>query len=726
MRVADLIPKVTGSYPRDFLNLIGSLDDQQTLTNDILYDRLWKAYQYSKNNHEGQLRKSGRPYFEHCVAVSQLLAEWHMDLSTIIGGILHDCIEDTNSTYEEIKGEFGKEVAQLVDGVTKLGGLELGSRQDKQAENLMKMFLSMAKDLRVIIIKFADRLHNMRTIEYLPLIKQRRIAIETRDVYSPLAHRLGMFRLKSELDNLILSTLEPDTFKEIEKLLKSTGGKRKRTLKEISEPIENRLIEYNIDYSIKTRLKSHSSIHNKMVSGHKPFDEIYDIFALRILVNNVAHCYTALGLIHQVFTPVQERFKDFVATPKINGYQSLHTTIIAPSGKMVEIQIRTNAMDHNAEIGVAAHWKYKEGEGRSSLDRHVHWLRDLVSILRDESADPKEFMNLLKIDLFQNEVFVFTPAGDLIQLPSGSTPIDFAYDVHTEVGNHCLSAKIDGKIVPLNTELKSGETVEVITSDSQAPSLAWLKFVKTTKARTHIRRIHRRSQEEESAKLGKEMLEKTLRRMKMKDRIKELKNRPDLAGFDTDIAMMIAIGTGQITLRELLKKAFPTVTDADYAKGKEKRSFLNFGRRNIKGVSVQGIDNILINFGKCCSPIPGDDIVGFVTRGRGVTIHRAECQNLPIMSESFDRFIEVEWDVPRKVEFLSQLKVLAEDRKGYLKDVTEAISSLNVNINSVDTKVEDGIASCIIVLSVLNVRRLNNVIRKIENIPGTTIVQRSN
>ena len=328
MRVADLIPKVTGSYPRDFLNLIGSLDDQQTLTNDILYDRLWKAYQYSKNNHEGQLRKSGRPYFEHCVAVSQLLAEWHMDLSTIIGGILHDCIEDTNSTYEEIKGEFGKEVAQLVDGVTKLGGLELGSRQDKQAENLMKMFLSMAKDLRVIIIKFADRLHNMRTIEYLPLIKQRRIAIETRDVYSPLAHRLGMFRLKSELDNLILSTLEPDTFKEIEKLLKSTGGKRKRTLKEISEPIENRLIEYNIDYSIKTRLKSHSSIHNKMVSGHKPFDEIYDIFALRILVNNVAHCYTALGLIHQVFTPVQERFKDFVATPKINGYQSLHRNVL--------------------------------------------------------------------------------------------------------------------------------------------------------------------------------------------------------------------------------------------------------------------------------------------------------------------------------------------------------------------------------------------------------------
>ena len=701
------------------------VDEQQQTNSEGLAERLWPAYQYSKENHQGQVRKSGRPYFEHCVAVAQLLAEWNMDINTIVSGILHDCIEDTNSTYEEIASDFGKEVAELVDGVTKLGGVEFGSRRKKQAENLMKMFLSMAKDLRVIIIKFADRLHNMRTIEYLPLIKQRRVAVETRDVYSPLAHRLGMFRIKSELDNLVLSTLEPDIFKDIEKFLKATGGKRKRTLKEISEPIEKQLIDHNIDYIIKTRLKSHASIHNKIVSREKPFDEIYDIFALRILVENVAHCYTSLGLIHQAFTPVHERFKDFIATPKINGYQSLHTTIIASSGKMVEIQIRTHAMDQTAEIGVAAHWKYKEGGEHKSLDRHVEWLRDLVAILGDESADPGEFMNLLKIDLFQNEVFVFTPAGDLVQLPAGSTPIDFAYDVHTEVGNHCLSAKIDGRIVPLNTELKSGKTVEVITSDSQLPSPAWLKFVKTTKARTHIRRIHRRFQEEESAKLGKEILEKTLRRMKMNDRVKELTSRPELAGFDTETSMMVAIGSGQTTVREVLRRAFPAVTDADYARAEKKVSFLDFARRNAKGVSVQGIDNILINFGKCCNPIPGDEIVGFVTRGRGVTVHRAECQNLPIMSESSDRFLEVEWDVARKTEFLSQLKVMAEDRKGYLKDVTEAISSQNVNITSVDTKVQDGIASCIIVISVLNLRRLNTVIRKIENLSGTVTVHRS-
>ncbi|MBH31895.1 MAG: (p)ppGpp synthetase [Candidatus Marinimicrobia bacterium] len=725
MRVADLLPNVTGSYPKDFLRLLNIVDNQQKTNGFDSTNLLWSAYQYSKENHEGQTRKSGRPYFEHCLSVAQLLAEWNMDLNTIISGILHDCIEDTNSTFEEISKEFGYEVAELVEGVTKLGGIEFDSRREKQAENLMKMFLSMAKDLRVVIIKFADRLHNMRTIEYLPLIKQRRITVETRDVYSPLAHRLGMFAIKSELDNLVLSVLEPKAYKEIEKLLKSTGGKRKRTLKEISDPIEKQMVKYNIDYTRKTRLKSHASIHNKMVSREKPFDEIYDIFALRILVKNVAQCYTVLGLIHQVFTPVHERFKDFIATPKINGYQSLHTTVIAPSGKMVEIQLRTEEMDQTAEIGVAAHWRYKEGEKRGELDRHVQWLRDMVAILSDESADPGEFMNLLKIDLFQNEVFVFTPAGDLVQLPAGSTPIDFAYDVHTEVGHHCLSAKIDGSMVPLNTELKSGQTVEVITSDSQLPSAAWLKFARTTKARTHIRRFHRRSQKEESGKLGKEMLEKSLRRMKMVERLKELTSQPELAGFFDVEAMMVAIGSGQTTVREVLRKAFPKVTETDYQEAKERISFLDFARRGARGVSIQGIDNILINFGKCCNPIPGDQIVGFVTRGRGVTVHRAECQNLPIMSESSDRFLEVEWDAPKKTEFLSQLTVVAEDRKGYLKDVTEAISALNVNITSVDIKVQDAIASCVIVVSVSNVRRLNTVIRRLENLTGTITVRRS-
>ena len=393
---------------------------------------------------------------------------------------------------------------------------------------------------------------------------------------------------------------------------------------------------------------------------------------------------------------------------------------------MVEIQIRTEEMDRTAEIGVAAHWKYKEnGKKKGDMDRHVQWLRDLVSILSDESADPGEFMNLLKIDLFQNEVFVFTPTGELVQLPSGSTPIDFAYDVHTEVGHHCLSAKVDGRIVPLNTELKSGQTVEVIASDSQAPSAAWLKFVITTKARTHIRRWHRRSQQEESAKLGKEILEKTLRRMKQIDRLKELMSDPTAAGYGDEESMLVALGSGQATVKEIIRKAFPQVLETDIKEVKEKRSFLDIARRNARGVRVQGIDNILINFGKCCNPIPGDEIIGFVTRGRGVTVHRAECQNLPIMSESSDRFLEVEWDVARKTEFLSQLKVMAEDRKAYLKDITEAISGLSVNITSVDVKVEDAMAMCMIVILVPNVRRLNMVIKKIENIPGTVSVQRA-
>lgn len=726
MRIADLIPSVTGSFPKDFLVLVQNVNDNQKLDGEELASELWPAYQYSKEHHEGQLRRSGRPYFEHCIAVAGSLTEWNMDLTTIIGGILHDCIEDTNATYDEISREFGREVADLVDGVTKLGGIEFGSRREKQAENLMKMFLSMAKDLRVIIIKFADRLHNMHTIEHLPLIKQRRIAVETRDVYSPMAHRLGMFRIKSELDDLVLKTLEPDAFGEIEKLVKSTGGKRKKTLKEITGPIEQELKDHDVNYEIKTRLKSHASIHEKMESREKPFDEIYDIFAVRIVVSDVAECYAGLGLIHQLFTPVHERFKDFIATPKINGYQSLHTTVIGPSGKMVEIQIRTGDMDRTAEIGVAAHWKYKEGRRKKGeIDRHVQWLRDLVSILSDESADPSEFMNLLKIDLFQDEAFVFTPAGDLVQLPVGSTPIDFAYGVHTEVGHHCLSAKVDGRIVPLNTELKSGQTVEVITSDSQAPSAAWLKFVKTTKARTHIRRWHRRSQREASAKLGKEILDKTLRRLRMSERIKELRSDPRLAGFEDEEAMLLALGSGQTTVRDILRKAFPQVTEAEIEEAKGKRSFLDIARRGARGVRVQGIDNILINFGKCCNPIPGDEIVGFVTRGRGVTVHRAECQNLPIMSESSDRFLEVEWDVPRKSEFLAQIRVVAEDRKGYLKDLTEAISGLGINITSVDIKVEDAIGSCMVVISVPNLRRLTMAMKKIGSIPGTVTVDRA-
>ncbi|MEE9167643.1 MAG: bifunctional (p)ppGpp synthetase/guanosine-3',5'-bis(diphosphate) 3'-pyrophosphohydrolase [Candidatus Neomarinimicrobiota bacterium] len=726
MRVADLIPTVTGAYPKDFLELVDILSHNGKAPGDKVTEVLWPAYQFSKEHHEGQRRKSGRPFFEHCYEVAHFLAHWQMDLTTVTGGILHDSLEDTDATYDDIAAEFGHEVAELVEGVTKLGDVQFLTREQKRAENFMKMLLSMAKDVRVIIIKFADRLHNMRTLEYLPLIKQRRTAIETRDVYSPLAHRLGMYMVKREFDDLVFKALEPDDYKATEKKLRSTVSNRQKFMKQVTAPIEEGLEKHGIKYRTTGRLKSFASINKKMAERGTVLEEIYDIFAIRIIVESVADCYSVLGIVHQLYTPVHERFKDFVATPKINGYQSLHTTAVGPGGRMVEIQIRTEEMDQTAEIGVAAHWKYKESvKEDSDLDRHVEWLRNLVSILHDESSDPREFMNLLQIDLYQDEVFVFTPAGDLVQLPSQCTPIDFAYDVHTEVGHHCLSAKVDGRIVPLNTNLKSGQTVEIITSDSQKPNYAWLKFVRTSKARTAILRWHRKAQREVSLKLGKEILEKSLRRLKLSSLAKEIKNSPGKLGYNDEEKMLVALGTGQTTVRDILRKVSPDVTDEQIERAKEEPdSFLQFARRSAKGVRVHGIDNILVTFGKCCNPIPGDEIIGFVTQGKGITIHRVECKNLPIMSESFDRFLEVEWDVDRKAEFLARVKVEAQDRKGYLKDLTEAISRLNINITSVDVKVDEGLATCILVVALPNLRRLKMALRRMKDINGTIYAER--
>ncbi len=725
--IAKLIPTVTGAYPKEFESIVNLLTSNGGNDKEIFRKGLWPAYQFSKAHHEGQYRRSGKPHFEHCYAVAKSLAEWEMDLAMVVSGLLHDTIEDTDATYEELVENFGQEVADLVDGVTKLGEIEFQSRQERQAENLMKMFLSMAQDIRVIIIKFADRLHNMKTIEHLPLLKQRRIAIETRDLYSPLAHRLGMFSIKQQLDDLALKTIEPDAYKEIGKELRSTQSYRKKHIKEVSNTIKKELDSHNILANITSRLKSYYSIYGKMQYHNKPLSEIYDILAIRIIVHDVAQCYSVLGIIHQLYTPVQEHFNDFIATPKINGYQSLHTTVVSSSGRMVEIQIRTEEMDQTAEIGVAAHWKYKEQESKGGdLDKHIQWLRDLVSILKDESADPAEFMNLLQIDLFKDEVFVFTPKGDLVQLPAGSTPIDFAYDVHTEVGNHCISAKVDGRLIPLKTKLVSGSTVEIITSDSQTPSYTWLKLVRTGKARLAIRRWIRKREEEESIKLGKEILEKTLRRLKMSGYLKEIKKSVEDLGFSDENKLYSTLGRGQTTVREIIKKISPEVTDEELTSLQEEPgSFLDRARRTARGVRIQGIDDVMMNFGKCCNPIPGDSIIGFVTRGRGVTVHRMECTNLPIMSEESDRILEVEWSVGRKDEFLSRIKIVAEDRKGYLKDVTEYIATMNINIISVDIKVEEGLATCYLEVKVPNIRRLNTITSKIKNIPGTITIERA-
>ena len=725
--LARFVPHLVGEYPKKFLNLFENISLSNGSSQDEIRDLLWQAYEFAITHHEGQKRHSGEPYFNHCLAVANTLAQWKMDHFTIIGGMLHDTIEDTDASIQDINSLFGEDIASLVNGVTKLGGIRFSSREAKQAGNFMKMLLSVAQDLRVIIIKFADRLHNMRTIEYLPRIKRHRIAMETRDVYVPLAHRLGMAQVKWQLEDLVLQTLNPKAFGDIDSKIKSSHRVREKYISGITRPLLTELNKNNIQAIVYGRVKSYSSIYGKMVKRGKSFEEIYDKLAIRVVVNKIEECYLTLGILHQHFTPIQDRFKDFIATPKSNAYQSIHTTVIGPDGKLVEIQIRTKEMEETAEIGVAAHWYYKQdGASSKSIDSHVQWLRELVEILQDESSDPREFMHLLKIDLFSDEIFVFTPNGDLVQLPVNATPIDFAFSVHTEVGLHCIGAKVDHKVVPLNTLLKNGDTVEVLTSKSQNPSYGWLKFVVTSKARNHINRFLRKATREESIKLGQQLLEKTLRRLKRFDLITDVKESYAKFGHNNSDSFLEAIGSGDLFIRDILKKIEPEEgIELNKEPVEEEKRFLDFARSRSKGIKLQGIKNLMVTFGKCCNPIPGDEMVGFVTRGRGITVHHSSCKSLPLLNEESDRLMPVEWDVARSDIFNVRLKVESLDRKGMLKEITEVISSSNINITSVDMKVKDVLSTGYFIVQVNNLKQLDRVINKVSKIPGVDGVERT-
>ena len=718
-------PFLVGEFPKPFQELLDKVTSNEPLTEDDLKKELWSAYEFGFRHHEGQKRRSGGSYFEnHCVEVAKILAEWNMDHITIIGGLLHDTIEDTEVNFEDIEKKFGADVANLVNGVSKLSGIRFTSQKAKQAGNFMKMLISVAQDLRVIIIKFADRLHNMSTIEYLPRIKQHRTAIETRDVYAPLAHRLGMARVKWLLDDLVLKTLNPDDYKEIEKKLKSSHKGREKYIKTITDVLLDELEEYNIAPKVYGRPKSHASIYSKMVERGKTFEEIYDILAVRIVVDKIEECYLTLGVLHQKFKPIQERFKDFIATPKSNGYQSIHTTVIGPDGKLVEIQIRTEDMEQTAEIGVAAHWRYKDENGAETkgVDSHVKWLRELLDILQSEENDPKEFMHLLKIDLFGDEIFVFTPKGDLVQLPVKSSPIDFAYHVHTEVGQTCLGAKINHKVVPLNTELQNGDTVEIIKSSSQNPNYGWLKFAVTSKARNRIKRYLSKKERDESIKMGEEIMTKSLRRLKLINLLDEVKDAYKKFGFGGTDQLMEAIGKGEISIRDILDKIRPDEVQVEEV---EPSSFFSFKRKESRNIKLEGISNIMANFGKCCNPIPGDDMLGFITRGRGITVHRSDCSSLPLLNKESDRLVPVEWEVSRKDFFNVQLKVVGQDRKGLLKDMTESISKLNINMTSVDIKVKEAVATAIFIIQVNNLKQLDRVIRIMSKVKSIDFVERA-
>ena len=720
-----LAPQLFGEYPKPFLNLVNAVSIGPDQEKNEIKSLLWKAYEFGNRHHEGQKRRSGEAYFTHCVAVAQTLATWKMDTTTIIAGLLHDTIEDTDVSVRALRQEFGDDLANLVDGVTKIGGIKFSSRKEKQAGNFMKMLLSVAQDLRVIIIKFADRLHNMETIKHMSKIKQHRIAVETRDVYVPLAHRLGMSSVKSQLEDRVFRVLDPTGYKELDSKIKSSKRQREKFIKEIIDPVADELKIYDIIPHVYGRSKSYSSIYGKMMSRDKSFEEIYDLYAIRIIVEKIEQCYLALGIVHSLYKPIQERFKDFIANPKSNGYQSVHTTVVGRKGQLVEIQIRTTDMEETAEIGVAAHWVYKDGKSLG-IDQKVKWLRELLDILQNESADPKEFMELLKIDLYNEEIFVFTPAGDLIQLPVGATPVDFAFQVHTQVGMHCMGAKINHSVVPLNTKLKNGDMVEIITSKSQMPSYGWQKFIVTTKARNQVNRYLKKIQDEESIKLGEEMLEKTLRRMKMLKDTNEFRESFSRFGYSDTGALLKAIGSGIITVRDMFRKLRPQEEEMDeQTEEDESTRFFDFARSKSKGIILDGIDNIMVNFGKCCNPIPGDELIGFVTRGRGITVHQSTCKSLPLLSHESDRLIPVEWNVKSSDHFNVRLRVVSQDYKGALKDMSECISKQNVNIASVDIKVKESVAVAHFIVQVKNNRQLNRLMRKMTKLKNVDYVERA-
>ena len=734
--VVSLLKKLIGGndnlYSDDISEIIKNIskfnsnisEDSEFIKNII------KAYDIGEKAHGSQLRKSGEPYFTHCSKVGVILSEWNMDIDMIVAGLLHDSIEDTELNLEEIEEHFNSDISSLVDGVSKLSGIKFSSRKEEQAENFMKMFLSVAEDIRVIIIKFADRLHNLRTIDFLPLIKQRRIANETKEIFSPLAHRLGMNNVKIEMDDLILKILDPKVYKQLQKKVKSTKNQSDAIIKKFSEPLKSELEKYNIHSDVYGRVKNYSSIYRKMQKLNKQFNEIYDIFAIRVRVEKVEECYAVLGIVHQIYTPIQERFKDYIATPKGNGYQSIHTTVFGEKGKLIEVQIRTKKMDNTAEVGIAAHWIYKENNSTSDnelhgLNKHVTWLRELVENLKDEDRNPSEFFKILKIDLFQDEIFVFTPNGDVVQLNNGSTPIDFGFSVHTQVGMHCIGAKVNFKIVPLNTVLKNGDTVEIITSKKQVPSHAWLKFVKTAKAKAHIKRWVKKDENEQSIKLGKEMIEKTLRRLKKLKILDMITENPITMGFNNEEMIFADVAKGHISIRDIIKKYEPEKDNGEAKTDDESlaQRFLSKARGISKGVSVGGISNAMITFAKCCNPIPGDEIVGYITKGRGVSVHRSTCGNMPIL-ENENRFIDVEWNVSSESSFVVRLNISAIDRKHLLKDVSEKVSSMNIYIQSIDMRANDGLASCVLVVQIRNTKQLERLFRALKQLNHVISVDR--
>jgi len=689
-------------------------------------DAIQAAYELAAEAHAGQFRASGEPYINHAVEVATILAELQLDTGTVVSALVHDVVEDTVVSLQGIRELFGDEVGAIVDGVTKIGKVRFRSSTERQVENYRKLLLSMAQDARVILVKLADRLHNMRTLEYLPPRKQKPIARETREIYAPLAHRLGMAAIKWELEDLAFKYLDREAYDALRKLVRQRRRARERLILEMQRPLEEALDEVGVVAEVTGRPKHLWSIHRKMVTQDRSYDDIYDLMALRVITDSVQGCYAALGIIHGRWTPIQERFHDYVATPKSNMYQSIHTTVYGAGGRRYEIQIRTEDMHRTAEFGIAAHWRYKEEGKGSKVDDALTWFRQVLEWHKD-AREPEEFMEFLHMDLFQGEIFVFTPKGEVKQLPVGSSPIDFAFSVHTEVGFRCAGAKVNGRIAPLSRQLKSGDSVEIITNPRQRPNRDWLGFVKTSRARQRIRQWIRREEYDSALRLGQEFFQRELRKARRPkpgdDQMLKAARKLQFKNFDDVLA---ALARGDIGPSAVIRALYPDEDPSEVVKRTPSalERIAAKIRKSNRGVTIQGMDNLMVRYSQCCQPVPGDKVIGYITRGRGISIHRTDCPNVLNLDNDPGRRVEIEWRAERDDRFFVHLYMEGTDRRGLLGDVARTISETATDIQHADMRGTDGGMTAAFVVEVQDLNHLKRVMDAVHRVKGVTSVIR--
>ncbi|WP_027339705.1 RelA/SpoT family protein [Halonatronum saccharophilum] len=710
------------------------LEDIKSYTKDPDLDLIKRAYYFAKEAHQGQFRVSGEPFVIHPLEVAKIMARLELDVISISAALLHDVVEDTPVTTEELREEFGPEIELLVNGVTKLSKIDFKSKEEHQAESLRKMFIAMAKDIRVILIKLSDRLHNMKTLKFLPKKKQIAKATETLEIYAPLAHRLGISHLKWELEDLCFRYLEEDKYYELAKKIAKNRSQREAYIDKVISSLQGKIVDAEISADIYGRPKHLYSIYQKMIKQDKDFSEIYDLTAIRVIVSSVKECYQVLGIIHELWSPMPGRIKDYVAMPKSNMYQSLHTTVIGPKGEPLEIQIRTWEMHRTAEYGIAAHWRYKEGNKKEEdFQRKISWLRQLLEWQKDLN-DAKEFMETLKIDLFEDEVFVFTPKGDVISLPSEATPVDFAYNIHTDIGHTCVGAKVNSKMVPIEYRLQNGDIVEILTTSNSGPSRDWLNFVKTSRAKSKIKRWFKEQRKEETSIKGKEMLESRLKKdginLKESEKQKKLEEIAKRLGVSDVESLYAGIGYNKFSVSQVVKRLIPPKKkdspEYELTKLKKKRNV----RRNApnKGIKVKGLDGLLVKISKCCNPVPGDEVSGYITRGRGVSVHRSDCPNLQNLVETEEeRIVEVDWYVNQQTSYEVELKIEALNKRSLLNDLTTVVSEAKVNITSINARTtKNRLANINVSLEISSLAHMNDIIKKLEDIDGVLRVDRAN